>query len=309
MAAGVPGGRGGRGNHAAGRGGMGRGGVGGMRGGMNQRGGRSMGRGGSTSKGKPDFTCANKHPIAALKSYKPTIEFTEVKQYSSKVGAAFIYTVTIEGTVYKGEATTPKTAKAIAATNAIKRCDRVIVVADYAKEAQMVQERIAASEAGGKGKRKASESGPGDNKKVKRDGVKDYGRLLQLYGPEIEESTIENKDAKTFSCTLKVQGFSFSGLSVSKKKARSIAVLSAFDEFEINPPPNIRSGTRVKSATGKDSTYSILVDLEKAYRKLSNSAKMKSLTLILLQNVCEFVTGHGTFLRVLIPHVKGPQDT
>ena len=53
---------------------MGRGGMGGMRGGgMNQRGGRSMGRGSSTSKGKPDFTCANKHPIAALKSYKPTI--------------------------------------------------------------------------------------------------------------------------------------------------------------------------------------------------------------------------------------------
>ena len=45
----------------------------------------------------------------------------------------------------------------------------MIVVADYAKEAQLVQERIAASEAGkasGKGKRKASESGPFDNKKV-----------------------------------------------------------------------------------------------------------------------------------------------
>ena len=42
-----------------------------------------------------------------------------VRSYSSREGAAFVYTVNIDDTVYQGEATKAKIARAIAATKAL----------------------------------------------------------------------------------------------------------------------------------------------------------------------------------------------
>ena len=42
-----------------------------------------------------------------------------VCSYSSREGAALVYTVNIDGTVYQGEATKAKIARAIAATKAL----------------------------------------------------------------------------------------------------------------------------------------------------------------------------------------------
>eukprot|EP00116_Pleurobrachia_bachei_P008100 sb/3468362/ len=132
--------------------------------------------------------------------------------------------------------------------------DQQRFLAKQAREMEKENKRktAAAAAAGGE----AMEVGEGDDAVVKKlknnngaasttqtHNPNNYGHLLHRYGPEVSESSavLDPKGnggcTPLFKSTLTVQGFTFEATATTKKGARNAAVLAAFAQFEVNPPP------------------------------------------------------------------------
>jgi len=186
------------------------------------------------------FTCANKHPIAALKELRADAQFEVICTYQTNSGAAIVVNTTIDGVVYQGEGTSGQIAKAIAAHKALMGMNaadhsQVKQVVDYEEQKKLVMDRISIwqdmqakkeskkleMEKALKEKaerkllaaqnRAAKENEPklANKKKKKNNGAAsevdetvqlDYGILIQKYGPDVSETTTQLEEKTEVGC-------------------------------------------------------------------------------------------------------------
>lgn len=257
--------------------------------GLKSSGAESQGRNKANGPKKPNFpkaakvfSCANKHPIQALKELYPDAKFEVIGQYLTNKGAAIVVQTTIKDVVYQGEGVNLKIARTIAAHKALVGVNatdhhKLVNPIDFGVQMNLVMDRIAewkedqdkreakkaehekiktdADIRKAERKNRAEEMGDQSAKKKKDNNGKaknvgfDYGILMFKYGPDIVDDIIQCEEKTPqghpiFKCTLKVQGIVFEATSTSKKGARNEAVAQAHTQFTHTPPPVVNEKKR-----------------------------------------------------------------
>jgi len=108
---------------------------------------RNKGSGRNLPKTLRVFTCANKHPIQALKELRADAQFEVMCTYQTNSGAAIVVNTTIDKVVYQGEGISGQIARTIAAHKALmgmNAADHSMLkqVVDYEEQKKLVMDRI-----------------------------------------------------------------------------------------------------------------------------------------------------------------------
>jgi len=248
-----------------------------FRGGRGQGRGRGGGRYPKSEKSPKPYSCANKHPIQALKDLRQDAKFEVICQYLTNGGAAIVVTTTIDDVVYQGEGTNSSTARCIAAHKALVGMnanghEQLAMNVDLAEQKKLVMERITKwqEEQAVRDAKKAeiekikaerllqpaakkAKNNNGDSSEVNQSPSNPltYGILIHRYGPNIVENTAQLEEkteagAPMFKCSLTIQGIEFEAVGVSKKSARNDAVAQAFTQFAQTPPPVVNEKKKRK---------------------------------------------------------------